>query len=501
MQISNLSQFDSCHTFKKSSLSTMESDYQDVKPSPQWDQEPSDGMKQLFALLSNQLSSHTTRIQEQIQQNDRRWSISQEQFKNEVRNELDEFPALLAAQNCSKDTPPQVSSTVSTPVTTVRNPSTPCSSTSPPMVNSATSVDLQTQMMLMLTESFSKLSNVLTDSKQDTKTEWHKFSGDVKKFRSWYLGIMANLSLPPWTELYDPIKNDVVLSTTNTTLNGKLYSKVLLSLEGSAYQNFVTRKHLRANGVSLLQELVQTYKPRNVPEIIAAKTVEFWGNTKQNPSESIDAYYDRFQELLKDLSDADEPIAPKAAIRQFIFTLGPELETIQNNFRINNLPEEWKTLNWPQLLTLCRDYYNSVKPHGPSCKPPSIVKDIKDPNFVRDAHQKIVREWFMSPVKFCKKIEAMQCRCPGQCIFHLSKTHSTSACFIKKECNRSVKENVGQLSQSKDTITSGNLHHITDEKVIEDIMEESFVDSLEHSANDTNDDVLAYFTRMSNHYL
>jgi hypothetical protein len=38
------------------------------------------------------------------------------------------------------------------------------------------------------------------------------------------------------------------------------------------------------------------------------------------------------------LEDADEPIATKAAIRQFIFTLGPEFESIQNNFPIDNLP-------------------------------------------------------------------------------------------------------------------------------------------------------------------
>jgi hypothetical protein len=197
-------------------------------------------------------------------------------------------------------------------------------------------------MMLMLTESFSKLSSVLTDQKQESKTEWYKFSGNAKKFRSWYLGIMANISLPPWTKLYDPVRNDVALSTTNTTLNGKLYSKVLLTLEGSAYQNFVSRKHHWANGVGLLQDLVQTYKPRNVPEIIAAKTVEFWGSTKRLPSESIDSYYNHFQELPDDLSDVYKPIAPKAAIRQFIFTLGPEFETIQNNFRINNLPEDGK---------------------------------------------------------------------------------------------------------------------------------------------------------------
>jgi len=173
---------------------------------------------------------------------------------------------------------------------------------------------------------------------------------------------MAHISLPPWSELYNSSMNDVVASITKNTLNGKLYSKILLSLHSMAYQNFVSRKHLRANGILLLRELVQTYKPKNVPEIIAAKTVEFWGATKRLPMESLDSYYDHYQELLDDLADADEPIAPKAAIHQFIFTLGPEFETVQNNFRINNLPEDWKTLDWPTQLTLCHDYYNSVKP-------------------------------------------------------------------------------------------------------------------------------------------
>jgi len=203
------------------------------------------------------------------------------------------------------------------------------------------------------------------------------------------------------------VKDDVVESTTNHALNGKLYSKVLLALDGVAYQNFVSCRHLRANGIGLLREFSQTYKPKNLPEIIVAKTVEFWGNTKRSPNESIDSYYDRFQELLEDLADADEPIAPKAAIWQFIFTLGPDFETIQNNFRINNLPDEWKTQNWPSLLTLCHDYHNSVRSMTPSKHLPT---NPKDQQFDRETHQKKVREWFMNPTKFARELESAQ-RC------------------------------------------------------------------------------------------
>jgi hypothetical protein len=87
---------------------------------------------------------------------------------------------------------------------------------------------------------------------------------------------MAQISLQPWNVLYDPIKNDIVESTSNSQLNSKLYAKLLVCLEGQAMKNMVSRKHVRANGILLLQELHQMYKPKNVPEVIAAKTAEFW---------------------------------------------------------------------------------------------------------------------------------------------------------------------------------------------------------------------------------
>jgi hypothetical protein len=108
------------------------------------------------------------------------------------------------------------------------------------------------------------------------------------------MAILTQISLPPWKELYDPVSKDVVSSTTNTLLNKKLYAKLLLALDGTAFQNIVNREHLRANGLLLLQDLVQTYRPKNVPEVIAAKTTLFWGSTKCLSSESSDDYYNCF---------------------------------------------------------------------------------------------------------------------------------------------------------------------------------------------------------------
>jgi hypothetical protein len=368
-------------------------------------------------------------------------------------------------------------------------------------------------MMLLLTESFSKLSTVLVDNKvQDTKSDWPKFSGDGKRFRSWYLSIMALVSVPPWNEIYDVSKNDVVSVTTNVKLNGKLYAKLISVLEGQALQDMISRSHLRANGLLLLQEMVQTYKPMNVPEVLAAKAGEFWSKTKRSPSESVDTYYNRFQELLEDLSQADDKISTKSAMRHFIFTLGPEFEAIQNNYRIGNLPAEWNTEHWPVLLALCRHYYNSINPKGLV----SSTRDSSNDSYQKRMQQiKKVKEWFLSPAKFCKEITQEQQKYPDQCIFHLTKTHLTSECNLKRGCDRiiaskkksgnpqggSSSHSLGQQAHSSPS--SGHLRLITEEVFSDANMQEEFTETepsfIEN--NDTNDADLIYFARLSNHYL
>jgi hypothetical protein len=63
------------------------------------------------------------------------------------------------------------------------------------VLESSSSSDVQTKMMMMLTETFSKLSMVFVDKTSDTKSDWPKFSGDPKNFRAWYLAIVAQVSL------------------------------------------------------------------------------------------------------------------------------------------------------------------------------------------------------------------------------------------------------------------------------------------------------------------
>lgn len=63
----------------------------------------------------------------------------------------------------------------------------------------------------------------------------------------------------------------------------------------------------------------------------------------------VDCYYNRLQDLLDELSDADEVISTKSAMHHFIFTLGSEFDTIQNNYHLENLLTAWQTQDWPSL--------------------------------------------------------------------------------------------------------------------------------------------------------
>jgi hypothetical protein len=108
----------------------------------------------------------------------------------------------------------------------------------------------------------------------------------------------------------------------------------------------------------------------------------------------------------------------------------------------------------------------------------------------------------MNPSKFRRDIEAEQKKHPGKCIYHLSKFHTTDECSIKKESDKIVDDQKpGSSSPSHNASSSGHLRHIKDdifEDAVSDDAVENFVDE---STNDTNDEELIYFARVTNHYL
>jgi hypothetical protein len=85
---------------------------------------------------------------------------------------------------------------------------------------SSTPQDFQNQMMMMLTETFTKLTTVMMDTKTSkTKADWPKFSSDTRKFRHWYLAIVAQILLAPWKEFYNSSSNTLVISMRSCMLN------------------------------------------------------------------------------------------------------------------------------------------------------------------------------------------------------------------------------------------------------------------------------------------
>ena len=219
---------------------------------------------------------------------------------------------------------------------------------------------------------------------------------------------------------------------------------------------------------------------------------------KRKPNETVDCYYNQFHELLEDISGADDKISLKSSMRHFIFTLGPEFEPIQHQYRIGNLPSAWHTTHWPSLLVLCRDFYNSVHPTG------ILPKDnYQEPNSDKTAqHHRKVKQWFLFPAKFCKDIAAEQAKNPGMFIYHLSSTHATENCHIKLDCDKcaSARKPSSSVSNATSSTSTGQLRHITEE-FFEDASDVIPRDDSVEESNDTNEAELLYFAQVSNHYL
>ncbi len=109
----------------------------------------------------------------------------------------------------------------------------------------------------------------------------------------------------------------------------------------------------------------------------------------------------------------------------------------------------------------------------------------------------------MNPKKNAKEIEEEQCRHLGKCIFHLTASHQTTNCDVKKDCDKLLQaKKSSSTTHPSSTSTTGQLRHITEE---EEVSQDSLVDDSSavsnDDSNDTNDDVLNYFSRVSNHYL
>jgi hypothetical protein len=155
-------------------------------------------IEKLFSVFTQQIASQiisqTNLLQDEIRNNELRIVQDNEDFKTEMNEEINELRCLIQAQQTSmtsnvpvagSSSSSLVQTSSSLPLGNVPNSPSPVLSMSQNMVSNSLvpqASDIHSQMMLMMAESFSKLSMVLVETEYDSKFDWPKFSGETKIF-------------------------------------------------------------------------------------------------------------------------------------------------------------------------------------------------------------------------------------------------------------------------------------------------------------------------------
>jgi spore coat protein CotF len=114
----------------------------------------------------------------------------------------------------------------------------------------------------------------------------------------------------------------------------------------------------------------------------------------------------------------------------------------------------------------------------------------------RTAHHKKIKSYFLNPIWYKSELEAEQKKHAGKCVYHLSKTHTTENCHVKKECDKVfASRSTSSSTASASNNSTGQLRHLT-EDVFEDACGDHIEDSIEDESNDANEESLNYFSRV-----
>jgi hypothetical protein len=164
----------------------MESDCEDNTSSMNTGSTQVDSTK-LFQQLSSQITSQNMVIQEQIKANNQKvlhdfQKLTQDttDFKQNVKRESDSLRQCLNGGSSSQ-VPLEGASSSTTQHSNVMQSSAHMVQHSTPVASAPL---VPNQIMLLLTDSFAKLSTIIGDKNTESKMEWPKFGGDPKKFRT-----------------------------------------------------------------------------------------------------------------------------------------------------------------------------------------------------------------------------------------------------------------------------------------------------------------------------
>jgi len=187
------------HNFAISNFSTMESDYQDGKnistATTKSDDAPDlnaflQAIKLQIEIATDKMAGDFRHV---IAANDafkQEITNANDAFKVNVKQELDDLRQLICQHQLSaSSTSASIHGTssqqeVSSPSTNQSAPIlNPVGTSSVNITTSVVSSSTTDQVLLLLTDSFAKMANALTEKSGDTKTEWPKFGGDEKSLR------------------------------------------------------------------------------------------------------------------------------------------------------------------------------------------------------------------------------------------------------------------------------------------------------------------------------
>jgi hypothetical protein len=177
-----------------------------------------DNIMQMLNLISTKMMDTIQDLQCQMVQNNLKFTAELQKISQENETFRQAVTADVQRLSSMTNTLPPVSVVPSTiPISgSMSLPALiiPSSGASSVVPSSTSPQDFQQQKLSMLNDTFSKLTTVMTESKSsDSKADWPKFNGDTKKFKHWHLAIIAQLSLAPWKELYDPTTNTLLKTT------------------------------------------------------------------------------------------------------------------------------------------------------------------------------------------------------------------------------------------------------------------------------------------------
>jgi len=210
-------------------------DNDDTKMASSIKSEDPPDLNKFLSVLTAHITASTSKMSNEFQQvisanNSFKHEIrnANDAFQQEVRDGILELRALLCQQRSNVPVPASSMSSMNY-ISPQASPDTIVNTTSVAITSSISPPAASTDDVLrLLTEAFSKMATAMSEKSMDSKVEWPKFSGDSRKFRSWYLAIMTQSAIAPWKELYDSSKIDVVSMTMNAILIEKLYVSIPL---------------------------------------------------------------------------------------------------------------------------------------------------------------------------------------------------------------------------------------------------------------------------------